>query len=237
VGSDAIPFFHKSIARAADAVAQASRPEAETAGGNGTSIADVPDVSVQLTDEQTDEDLLLQIQRHSKNALAHLFRRHAALVQRIAVRVLRDPSEAEDLLQDLFVFIFNRASIFDPSKSSAKSWLVQMAYHRALDRRRYLTTRHHYQMNDLDEALVDHATVDIEQMAVDGIDGRALLANFHKQLTLEQQVTLRLHFFEGYSLKEIAEQSGQTLGNVRNHYYRGLARLRACVASQKAFSE
>src|SRR6202162_66536 len=99
-----------------------------------------PPVSVDVSDES----LLSRICSGDQEALAALFERYARLTRSVAVRILRDAAEAEDLVQDLFLFIQRKCGIFDSSKSTARSWIVQMAYHRALERRRYLTTRQFY---------------------------------------------------------------------------------------------
>src|SRR5258708_35799072 len=64
--------------------------------------------------------------------------------------MLRDDTEAEDLLQDLFIFIQRKCKIFDGTKSSARSWIVQMTYHRAIERRRYLATRQFYSHTEIE---------------------------------------------------------------------------------------
>jgi RNA polymerase sigma-70 factor (ECF subfamily) len=79
-----------------------------------------------------------------QDALGCLFQRYGRLLHSIATRILRDRTEAEDLVQDLFLFIYRKCSIFDNSKSSVRSWIVQMAYHRAIERRRYLAARQFY---------------------------------------------------------------------------------------------
>ena len=93
------------------------------------------------TQADSDESLLRQIGIGDREALAALFQRYARLTRSVAVRILSDTAEAEDLVQDLFLYIQRKCRIFDSSKSSARSWIVQMAYHRALDRRRYLQSR------------------------------------------------------------------------------------------------
>ena len=70
----------------------------------------------------------------------------------VAYRVLRDASEADDLLQDIFLLIHRLCKTFDSSKGSARFWILQMTYRRAISRRRYLTSRHFYTRLDLDEA-------------------------------------------------------------------------------------
>ena len=186
--------------------------------------------SAAVRDDASDEVLLAAVKESNRNALAILFRRHAKVVRSVAVRILRDEGEADDLVQELFLFLFRKASIFDPSKSSGESWIIQMAYHRAIDRRRYLGARHHYTAQEFHEQQVP---VSNGQLSLDGIDAAALLDKLRGELSAEQQQTLELHLFEGYSFHEIAERTGQTFGNVRNHYYRGLERLRSYVFRKK----
>jgi RNA polymerase sigma-70 factor (ECF subfamily) len=163
------------------------------------------------------------------DALAALFRRHARLVRGIAFRILQDQSEADDLLQDLFLFIHRKAARFDDSKCAARSWIVQMTYHRALDRRRYLQSRRFYTRVDLDEVmeLDHHSTVYRgERDATGPLVGKTTSTGFLDTLTEDQRNTLSLHFVEGFTFAEIATRLNQSLGNVRNHYYRGLEKLR-----------
>jgi RNA polymerase sigma-70 factor, ECF subfamily len=182
------------------------------------------------TRENSDENLLLQVSKGNKEALSVLFQRHARAVHSVARRILKDDSEAEDLLQELFLFIFQKAKSFDAAKGSGSSWIIQMAYHRAIDRRRYLGFRQHYNGQELNEdSLMAHRG----QISINELAGRALLEKLRNELSSEQVQTLELHFFEGYSFHEIAEKTGQTFGNVRNHYYRGIERLRSHISAGK----
>jgi RNA polymerase sigma-70 factor (ECF subfamily) len=176
----------------------------------------------------TDEALLARLQAGEQDALGCLFERYARLVRGVAARILRDASEADDLVQDLFLFIRRKCAIFDSSKSTARSWIIQMAYHRSIERRRYLTTRRFYARTGI-ESNADHVvgtpTAESDYSA-ETVFGRNGLSKVLKSLTDDQRETLCLHFFDGYTLAEISQKSGQTLGNVRNHYYRGLDKLR-----------
>jgi RNA polymerase sigma-70 factor, ECF subfamily len=178
------------------------------------------------TQESSDESLLIQISNGNKEALPVLFQRHARRVYNVARRILKDDSEAEDLVQELFLFIFQKAPTFDAARSSGASWIIQMAYHRAIDRRRYLGFRQHYNAEKADEERLMGSR---GQISIDELAGKALLNKLRKELSADQQQTLELHFFEGYSFHEIAEKTGETLGNVRNHYYRGIERLRSHI--------
>ena len=98
------------------------------------------------SNEPSDEALVTQVCGKDKEALSLLFRRYAGVVRGIAYRVLRDSAEADDLVQDIFVLIHRLAGSFDSAKGSARFWILQMTYRRAISRRRYLTSRHFYKI-------------------------------------------------------------------------------------------
>src|SRR5215471_10497694 len=87
------------------------------------------------------EELLLRIQHRDSQALAALFKKYCRLVFTIGNRVLRSPAEAEDLVQDVFLFVWTRSALFVPGNRSGHDWIIRVIYHRAFDRRRYLMTR------------------------------------------------------------------------------------------------
>jgi RNA polymerase sigma-70 factor (ECF subfamily) len=93
-----------------------------------------------------------------------------------------------------------------------------------------LVSRQHYDAHQFDEQQTQSGAA---PSLSDAIDGKAILSRLRGELSAEQRETLELHFFEGYSLREIAEKSGQSVGNVRHHYYRALERLRSHLFPQK----
>jgi RNA polymerase sigma-70 factor (ECF subfamily) len=178
--------------------------------------------------EASDEILLTRVTEGDQQALGCLFERYGRLLRTIAVRILKDAAEAEDLVQDLFLFIQRRCGIYDSSKSSARSWIIQMAYHRAIERRRFLTARQFYANTEIEKKghqVVGKTTTE-SYYSAEAVFGRNGLEKVLGDLSEDQRETLRLHFFEGYTLREISEKLGQPQGNVRHHYYRGLNRLR-----------
>jgi len=196
-----------------------------------------PSESVIPICDLSDRLLLEQIQQGDKEALGFLFRRHARAMRNVACRILRNEAEADDLVQEVFLFIFRKAALFDATQGAARSWIFQVAYHRAFDRRRYLNSRHFYASQDLEETgrhLADpRDELPFHELSMEGILGKQLTARFNARLTPEQRETIRLYFFEGYALKEIAQLTGRSLVNVRSHYYRGLARLRKYVLPEQ----
>ena len=178
----------------------------------------------------SDEALMSSICNGDKEALALLFRRCARIVRGVVYRVLRDTSEADDMVQEIFLLIHRDCQTFDSSKGPARFWILQMAYRRAISRRRYLTSRHFYTHLDLDDAASQLADprMSVGQLE-DSIDGgleNGGLQQAFEALAENQRQTLRLFFIEGYTLDEIAAKLGQSRGNVKHHYFRGLDRLR-----------
>jgi RNA polymerase sigma-70 factor (ECF subfamily) len=183
----------------------------------------------------SDELLIARIAEGNKDALGLLFQRYARVVHSIARRILRDDTEAEDLVQDLFLYIHRKCAIFDSSKCSAGSWIIQMAYQRAIERRRYLVTRHFYTHEEIQtraSRVVGVPTAE-DDYSAEAVFGRNGLVKLLDALSEDQRETLRLHFFEGYTLSEIGGKLGQPLGNVRHHYYRALDKLRKQMFGRK----
>jgi len=182
--------------------------------------------------ECSDEALLFRISSQDRDALATLFRRHYQLVEGIGRRILRDSTEAEDLAQDVFLHIARKSYLYDSSKGSARSWIVQVTYFQALNRKGYLTERHYYSAVDCEggdtEELATSIIAEYDHSG-EALFGRKRWQRIREMLTEDQWETIRLHFFEGCTFAEIGERRSQPVGNVRNHFYRGLARLRKYI--------
>jgi RNA polymerase sigma-70 factor (ECF subfamily) len=240
--SEAASYFSRALACSLDLHGASERVleppiEAHALGevlkSEADSVANVADLS--------DEALLEQVSQGGKEALAQLFRRHARTVRNVGYRILRNEEEAADLVQDVFLFLFRKAGLFNPSRGRAVSWIVQVTYHRAFDRRRQLITRHFYASLPIEEVALrgpDHgAETPSSEWSLEGVWGRESAARLRELLSPSQLATIELYFFEGYTLEEIAERLGQTLGNVRHHYYRGLEKLRKPAFAEKLRSK
>lgn len=199
-------------------------------------LAAAPTSSVRATGTLSDEALLANISAGDREALALLFRRYARPVWNVGQRILRDKAEAEDLVQEVFLYIHRKSTLFDSSKGSAGSWVIQVAYTQALLRRRRLKSQGFYLSGIADKGVeCDHGGYEGAQYdrTVEGLFGRNGWRKVLESLTEDQRETLRLHFFEGLTFEEIAEKLGQSYGNVRNHHYRGLEKVRKYLADEE----
>ena len=189
----------------------------------GTASANQPTPTAEISDEL----LLVQVAQGSREALALLFRRHAPSVRRVAYRIVRNASEADDLVQEIFLLVLRECKSFDASRSPARFWILQMTYRRAISRRRYLSSRHFYSRVDLDDAVEDPNAIsnNLDELIEQSIENDRLNKVF-AALSEDQQQTMRLFFIEGYTFEEIAGKLGQSRGNIKHHYFRGLEKLR-----------
>jgi len=185
---------------------------------------------------ETDETLIVRVQIGDREALSLLFRRYAHSIRNIGRRILRDSAEAEDLVQEVFLYIHKKSGLFDNTKGPARSWIVQVAYTQAFLRRRELKAHGFYLSGITDKPVECRQASDKGaeyDQSVEGLFGRNGWREILDALTEEQRETLRLHFFEGFTFDEIAEKLGQSYANVRNHHYRGLEKLRRYLAGSE----
>ncbi len=178
----------------------------------------------------SDEGLMLRLQKRDVVALGLLYQRYARLTYWVCVRILRDPAEAEDLVHDVFLCLYRRCRSFDPHKGSARSWLVQLAYHSCFNRRAYLKARHG-QRHGSEElgARVSPPEPSQNTDPTDSIIWNPRMKAAFRSLSEEQQLTLKLYYLRDYTLKEIAEELDWSYDRVKHHVYRGIDRLRAIV--------
>jgi RNA polymerase sigma-70 factor (ECF subfamily) len=168
-----------------------------------------------------DADLLSRLIAGNHNALAVLFDRYHRLVFSVAVRILRDEGEAEEVVQTVFLNIFESATNFDASRGTLKVWLLQYAYNRSLNRLRTLSAQ---RVNFWD---------DLEGADEPGHEPDVVLQRYCEQMLarlkpLQRQV-LELTYFEGWTAAEIAHLQHRPAANVRNDLYRTLAKLRSLM--------
>jgi len=185
--------------------------------------ASIAAVEISDVSAADDADLIARLQATDFSDLDALFERYSRLVVSIACRVLGDPSEAEEVAQEVFLYLYRKPELFDPSKGSLKAWIVQITLCRALDRKSYLARRRLF-ARDIDRLEVPERT-NLES-EVEARLSRKHLEKALADLPQMQRRTIEFFYFEELDLREISRQLRQPIGNVRHHFYRGLSRLR-----------
>lgn len=176
---------------------------------------------------QTDEQLMQALASGCHDAITVLFDRYSRLVFRIAERILRNPQEAEDVLQIVFLTIFRMAAKFDPERGRVKIWLLQYAYSQSLRRKHQLNSRHFYGTEEIDSVVSELCSRDARGPSE--LSPQEASRMVHQALALigeKQRRTIELTYYEGLTASEIAERTGESPVTVRHSLYRGLAKLR-----------
>lgn len=186
----------------------------------------------------SDEALMGLLQEENHDALAILFDRHYRIVLNVGLKILRDASEAEDLMQEVFFEIFQKVCNFDAKKGSAKTWILQCAYYRSLDRRHYLHVRQFYDrtgISDLNISEPYYSSSSWNGLSFE--DWARILKQGIETLNEKQRTTIELGYFQGLELREIAITMNESFSNVRNYYYRGIKKLRDFMRSRSCFEK
>lgn len=152
-------------------------------------------------------------------ALERLFSEYSAIVNGIVRRILENPQDAAEAVQDAFIHAWRNAGSYRPERGEVVAWLVFIARNAAIDR-----VRRGARQRSLLEA-VSHEPVD-QQSALDRLDARDEIAWRLGSLSAPQQQALELAFFGGCTQEQIAAVMRTPVGNVKNHLRRGLQKLR-----------
>jgi RNA polymerase sigma-70 factor, ECF subfamily len=175
----------------------------------------------------TDEELVVRLETGDLSAVDPLFDRYATVIFRIGLRALHDRGEAEDFVQDVFLHLCQKARGFDVLRGSARTWIIQIAYRRAFDRRSYLCRRKFYDGTDVE--LLANSLVGSTADAIETLLAADELSAAFEELNEKQRLTLEMYFVEGLDFREISGRLGETMENTRHFYYRGLERLRRAI--------
>ncbi|MFC5456679.1 RNA polymerase sigma factor [Prosthecobacter fluviatilis] len=177
--------------------------------------------------ELSDEDLLQRAGRGDSRAFDQLYDRMAPRLFGLLRQMLHDEREAEDVLQDGFVLLWERASTFDAERSKAFTWAVMLFRHKAIDRMRMLGRRNRL----VDSALLEQTTLGAPAQAGadEDVQARERGVVVHaalSELPTEQRQLIEFAFLKGLTHHVIAESLGLPLGTVKTNIRRGLMRLR-----------
>jgi RNA polymerase sigma-70 factor, ECF subfamily len=179
-----------------------------------------------LADAQADREIARRLKNREQEALGTLYDRYGRLAYSLILRVVKNSAVAEDLVQETFLRVWNRAHAFDEDKGALGPWVLTVARNRAIDYLRSVSGRMSQSMYELSGNEQQSMFGDLEKDVLNSDRARVLRAAFQK-LNENQKTVLELAYFEGMSQSEMAEKMNQPLGTVKTWVRSGLQALRA----------
>ncbi len=178
-------------------------------------------------EKETDESILQRVAAGDDSAFAALYDRFSGRLYALALRILEDEQDARDALQEGFLYLWEKASSYDQSKSKAYTWSVMIFRHKAIDRLR--SRRRRLKLSDdaaHDLVELNHVTHEQADEAAARTDDAEAVRRAMKSLPDEQRKSIEWAFFRGLTHHQLAEFLGLPLGTVKTNIRRGLLRLR-----------
>jgi RNA polymerase sigma-70 factor (ECF subfamily) len=176
-----------------------------------------------------DEALLLEVAQGSQPAFAALYDRFATPMHSVALRILSNEAEAQDLLQEVFLSVWNKASTYRVDRGTAFSWVVAQTRNRAIDRIRSRRRRAELVEANAPDLQPSGSFVRTSSENVERSERGQQVRSALTQLSDEQRQVLKLAYFDGLTQAEIAARLQEPLGTIKARAHRGLARLRAAL--------
>jgi RNA polymerase sigma-70 factor, ECF subfamily len=184
-------------------------------------------LSKNVSEQETqDIDLLRQIAAGDRAAFARFYDRHSVLMYSVACKILGDTNEAQDVVQDAFMQIWEKASRFDPKLGKASSWAAILVRNKAIDRIRASQRRSHLAEEAGAEQAGNPAGDEPANETIYGREKAQMVQSAIVELPVEQRRAIELAYFSGLTQDEISKKLNEPLGTVKARIRRGLLKLR-----------
>jgi RNA polymerase sigma-70 factor, ECF subfamily len=179
--------------------------------------------------DQTEDIFYLQrIAEGDSNALADFYDRYCRLVYSVAFQVLGDAQQAEEVVQDVYIQVWNKADTYDPSQGKVTTWITSITRHRAIDHYRRIDVRAEGHSVSWDDCCTESPDDD-GQIEPDMIhsEQRRMVIQALSELPADQKAAIALVYFRGMTQQEIASHLNEPLGTIKTRIRLGLQKLRA----------
>ena len=179
------------------------------------------------TSGDPDRELLQRVGRGDQAAFAQLYDSMAGLVHGVVLRVVRDPSQTEEVVQEVFVELWRVAPRFDAARGTVASWVATIAHRRAVDRVRSEQSARNRTERELTKVERDHDSVAESVVELDQTDfDRRRVQRALERLTTMQRQAVELAYFGGHTYREVAALLDVPEGTIKTRIRDGMIRLR-----------
>ncbi len=186
-----------------------------------------------MSSSPADSEVIARIQKRDPEGLTAAYDRYSGIAYGVFMRITRDQAVAEDLLQELFLRIWNRARDFDSAKGALGVWIISIARNMAIDYLRSAQARFGAKLRPIEN--VDPMAFSRQSNNTESLlDSRRTVKTALSTLNANERKVLELAYFEGFSQSEIAKRLNEPLGTVKTWMRAGLMRLRGALRLEAA---
>ncbi len=183
-----------------------------------------------VEDHAAEAELLRRIAEGDRGSFEELYRRYSGVLYAAARRVLTEDADAQDVLQEVFIQIWDKARLYDAAKGKPITWALTLIRNRSIDRVRAIQRRSRLRDDAQREAPPDESTDAKEALqGVELSETGTILRNAMTQLSPEQREVIELAYFQGLTQSEIADRLGEPLGTIKARARRGMLKLKDLV--------
>jgi len=184
-------------------------------------------------DRAIELELLARVARRERAAFEQLYDRYANILYATAMKFLKEDADAQDVVQDVFIQIWDKAKLYDPAKGKPLTWALTLTRNRSIDRIRAIQRRSRLRDDFEKETVVDESAGIREALSgVDAGEKSQILRDAVGQLSPQQRRVIELAFFRGLTQSEVAEKLGEPLGTVKARARRGLMKLKEILGNR-----
>jgi len=184
-------------------------------------------------DRAVELDLLARVAKRERAAFEALYDRYANILYATAMKFLKEDADAQDVVQDVFIQIWDKAKLYDPAKGKPLTWALTLTRNRSIDRIRAIQRRTRLRDDFEKETVADESAGVREALSgVDASEKGQILRDAVGRLSAEQRQVIELAFFGGLTQSEVAERLGEPLGTIKARARRGLMKLKEILGTQ-----
>lgn len=190
-------------------------------------------IEPEADDRAVEMDLLRRVAQRDRAAFEELYSRYSNVLYATALKFLKEDADAQDVVQDVFIQIWDKAKLYDPAKGKPLTWAMTMTRNRSIDRIRAIQRRSRLRDEFEQETVFDESAGVREALyGVDASEKGKILRDAVSQLSPQQKTVIELAFFRGLTQSEIADKLGEPLGTIKARARRGLMKLKEALEGQ-----
>jgi len=184
-----------------------------------------------ISDQEHEVELLRRVVKGNRQSFEELYDRFSGVLFTAALQILNDQRDAEDVLQDVFVQIWDKAGLYSSDRGKPLTWAMTLTRNKAIDRLR--STRRRFKLQDdvgKETKVVEQISVRNSVDEVEIAEKSRIIQSAVRRLSKEQGEAIQLAFFSGLTQHEIAEELNQPLGTIKARIRRGILKLKEMIA-------